>query len=134
MPFKGEMMEKKRSKGVTIFGWLYIILSACGVMSLIAAIIEWQGMFYIFAMLAQIIFFLRIGRGLLKLQEWTRKWIIYLNIIVILLFISRTIWLYVSSPESRLLPIGIMAILTTVPILLLIIYFFTRPKVKEQFE
>jgi len=91
-------------------------------------------MSYIFAMLVQIILFLGIGIGLLKLKEWARKFVIYSNIIVILLFISRIIWLYVFSPESPLMPFGIMAILTVVPILLLVIYFFTRPKVKEQFE
>lgn len=127
-------MEKKRSKGITIFGWIYILFSVCGLMTLIAGILEGQGILYIFAMLVEIILFLAIGIGLLKLKEWARKFVVYSNIIVILLFISRTIWLYVVSPESPLFPIGIMAIFTAVPILLLIIYFFTRPKVREQFK
>jgi len=128
------MMDKKRSVGVTIFGWLYILLSICGFITLIAAILEWQGMLYIFAMLGQILLFLSMGIGLLKLREWARKLVVYLNIIVVLLFITRTLWLYVFTPESPLFPIGIRAIFTIAPILLLIIYFFTRPKIKALFS
>ena len=128
------LSTRKRSIGVTIFGWFYILFSICGFMTLIAAILEWQGMLYIFAMLGQILLFLGMGIGLLKLREWARKLVVYLNIIVVLLFIARTLWLYVFTPESSLFPIGIMAIFTIVPILLLIIYFFTRPKVKALFS
>ena len=75
-----------------------------------------------------------MGINILKLKKWARKLVVYYNLVLALLIIGRTIWLLTFSPESPLVPISFMAIIFVVPALSLIIYFFTRPNVREQFR
>ena len=135
-------MEKKRSKGVTILGWLYLIenlieifrlilntsftaisVSSIGAMSpsefIIAGVSVWVAWY------------------LLKLKEWARKWIIYLMYFGIARLILYCVF---GLPESvknfntnELWKIAV-AICLALLAQFFYIYFFTRPKVKEQYK
>ena len=137
-------MEKKRSVGVTLFGNLYII---SGIIVLILSVINisllfspdklevmksqfeakfsplsFNPWFFVVSiiMVAVSIFCLAIGNGLLKLKETARKWVIYLSTFGI---IYGLIECFIK---------GFRAWNFIIPAI--IIYFFTRPKVREQFK
>ena len=118
-------MEKKRSVGVTIFGWLYIVLAVLSFLPAIGGILEWQGWFYVISLFIEGALFLIIGVNILRLKNWVRIFLIWLNFILMGYFIIGTFFW-----EPRLL----MGIVSLCPILLGINYFLTRPKVKEQFR
>ena len=127
---------------MTVFGYLYII---AGIIGLILSAInismlfsseevmksQFETKFPLFSfnpwffvviaiMIAVSIFCLAIGNGLLKLKERARKWVIYLSIFGIICGLIKCfakgfeVWNFVVPAIT--------------------IYFFTRPKVKEQFK
>jgi len=144
-------IEKKRSKGVTVLGWLHIVW---GFLSLILITITIRMLFspntlrvirsrfenrfpplsfnpWFFILITIIGVFstlsLIIGRGLLDLKEWSRKSAIYLStfgIIYNLIYLARCFSRDLRA--SSWIGNSIISII--------IIYFFTRQKVKEQFK
>ncbi len=169
-------MDKKRSKGVTFWGWVFIVASIIGLLQLIN--FQWQiktyGIGLLFFSVITALVYLVCGIFLLKLKENARKVAIILGIISILsipAYIKLALnaadfkkyekYHYTKS-EQRIveqmkpeyqqkalenlqkskeavkiaLPV-IFIIIFGVPISifeLIPIYFFTRPKVKEQFK
>ncbi|MGD0336517.1 MAG: hypothetical protein ABSB18_05390 [Candidatus Omnitrophota bacterium] len=135
-------MEDKRSKGITNFGMFIII---CALSSLFSRLIESRLTIYP-AILA--ILLLILGIYILKLKEWARKAIIYYSIysIISVFFIMvayklglplrgsdlRDITATYQTPVMKIVVISVLIITNLLS--LLIIYFFTRPKVKEQFK
>jgi len=117
-------MKKKRSVGVTVFAYLNIATGILGIFAFISGI-------KIIMLGAPLLII--IGVGLLKLREWARK----LEILTtILSYFFRWIVVFVIS-KDLLTSIRYMFQFKQVISLLavvIIIYFFTRPKVKEQFE
>jgi len=122
-------MEKKRSIGVTIFGWYLIISSIVYFSTLLfrtfskgpVTEVHWNT----FAPLIWIGAII-LGKRLLKLQKWARKvllwWFIIfclLTPIAILLFGAS----FIHFGQIAGIAISIVGII-----------YFTRPKVKEQFE
>ena len=165
-------MEKKRSKGVTFWGWIFIIFSILGLLQMIHP--QWQIQMYgigtiIFSVVSSVAYLI-CGIYVLKLNEKARKAVIILGTISILsfpLYFKPLFNLpipedyYVKSkqriteqlkPEyqqkalERLeksketmkkgLPIILIVIFVVPGVIfeLIPIYFFTRPKVREQFE
>ncbi|MGD9015061.1 MAG: hypothetical protein PVI33_03450 [Candidatus Omnitrophota bacterium] len=145
------ILKKKRSKGVAIFAWLHRILGILGLI-LIAATIRmllspntlrviryrFENRFYplsfspwFFVLIAVIgvfsVLYLMIGSGLLKLKEWSRKWAIYLSVFGIFFNLIYSVKCF--SRDLR--PTGWIG---NFILAFIIIYFFTRPKVKEQFR
>lgn len=117
-------MEKKRSIGITIFAYWNIVLGIIGILLFItgSAII-------IFPAPIMVI----IGFGLLKIKEWARKVEIYL---VILDYLSKWAIVFILSKNIK---ISIWYLYQTrhiisLLVLIITIYFFTRPKVKKQFQ
>jgi hypothetical protein len=160
-------MGKKRSKGVTVFAWLLIVLNFLGLL----AFLDFKSIFDLYKSFNKIFAITVIsyglfsttigiisGYGILKLKEIMRKIAVAINALdvistIILLFItSNAIWNYsYSFAESQLAGKGKMhlnvdtaaavgfysAIFVNVLFIglsLLNIFFFTRPKVKEQFK
>lgn len=165
-------MERKRSKGVTFWGWAFIILSAIGLLLEIRPHAEYQiyGIGFRFFSIISSVAYLICGIFILKLNEIARKAVIILGIISILsipiylkpiinkgssesIYIKQKIRITEQmKPEyqqkaledlaktrkitEKILPIVFIVIFGT-PLLILElipIYFFTRPKVKEQFK
>jgi len=171
-------MEKKRSKGITIFSWLIILGSVLAILNfkqnqeLNPAISN-----YLYFIICPLSIFAAID--LLKLKNWARVAIIAISIIVAietLATVSNAINMYTknaikeaevgfykghergakySEPQARELSkeelgkdkeltlkiIKTMATIMAVMMLLVslgfnggVIYYFTRPKVKEQFK
>ena len=131
-------MEKKRSIGITLFA-IYFILN--GIIAIPGTIV---GSFLrssmnvksnlildiILAILCTIIF-IACGIGLLKRKEWGRK------LALIYPFI-RAIFILLSIPEIKKIiqsmetPIWFFSYKLVIPIIILL--YFTRSKVKEQFK
>jgi hypothetical protein len=133
-------MEKKRSKGVTFWAWVFIILS---IMGLVPFVLDFQGAiqsygtyFGLYSMLSAILYLI-CGVYLLKLNEMARKAVIWLGIISIILTPLLLKSGVLTGSDSLLrydsaefcISFGIILILEFIPI-----YLFTRPKVKEQFK
>ena len=131
-------MEKKRSKGVTILSSLLILI--CLYVFVMTAVRFRMMVYYlteVYALPLRVItlvtYLLYIGAfisGILTLQlkEVGRKLIIALSILYIAHYF---IGLYFYTEMS---PVGLPRIVLDNLSALLYIYFFTRPKVKEQFR
>lgn len=165
-------MDIKRSKGVTFWGWVFIVSGALGLLGVIKPLqtIKFYGIgiFYFGLILSAVN--LICGIFILKLKENARKTVIILGVVSILLIPiylklifkqlnfeyyynkKRQVIVEQIKPEyqqkalenlekvrkvnDKALPI-IFVLLFGMPLLiieLLPIYFFTRPKVKEQFN
>ncbi len=165
-------MEKKRSKGVTFWGWIFIISAIIGILSAInpqRQVRLFGSVIVAFGVITSLAYLI-CGIFILKLNDNARKMAIALGIIsvIVIPFYFKPI---LSMPNSnayyakakqriteqmkpeyqqkaledlekskgvvgQVVPI-IFIVIFGVPMLLLElvpIYFFTRPKVKEQFE
>lgn len=165
-------MEKKRSKGVTFWGWIFIVSAIIGLLSAISPqrqIHLYGTAIVVFGMISSLAYLI-CGIFILKLNDNARKTAIALGIISIIVipFYLKPILNMPNSnsyyakakqriaeqvkPEfqqkaledleksktvvGKVVPIFFIVIFV-VPILLIElipIYFFTRPKVKEQFD
>ena len=159
-------MEKKRSRGVTIFAWLSIIVN---IFTLLTSLnfntyFEMYKSFdksivmgIILISLFSIIVGIVAGFGILKLKEMMRKIVVVINsfdvlfgILLLLLSIDSfkqyAYSLAVAQVGTKGNVLGIDTLtnigfytmifvsLFYIAISLLFIFFFTRPKVKEQFK
>lgn len=122
-------MGKKRSKGVTIFVCLFLFWGVLGLIGSSVAIWKISSpktALYMVFVIAMSMLHLFIGFHLLKLKEWARKGAIYISIIdmigVLVVLLSRG----VGNVRLRVWEGLIISAIA--------IYFFTRPKVKEQFK
>ncbi len=128
-------MEKKRSQGVTIFAWLVIIGSILNlVLNSAASDVNTQISVYFYYLVSPISII--IGIYLLKLKDWARIGIIAVSIMVGVETIVTTPYclnkLQSTYPRTGL-PF-IMAVLISLGFNCGLIYYFTRPTVKEQFK
>ena len=115
-------MEKKRSFGVIVFGILLILIGVRNLVFLwFFKNLHWVEK--IFQSLLIVFFNCYCGINILLLKSWARTIFIFMSILLIPLSILG----YIFFPFN-------IWILLNVPFSLAIIYFFTRPKVKEQFE
>ncbi len=131
-------MEKKRSVGVTIFGLLIV---AGGIIALLynfnflrkMPVLEGvtSSSLKAFAITCNVLLFssLIYGIGVLLLKGWARAMLIIINIAVLIVYPSSIFILKI--PYVYLNKIAV-AISLGFPLALL--YFFTRPKVREQFK
>ena len=155
-------MEKKRSIGVTIFAWLIIIVSGLlllGSFDFKAHTKLFQSFpknlnICLFAYgIASLAIGVIAGIGLIRLKEIMRKVIVGINLldvlsgIPVLLFSLNDIKQYAyraAAETNSQVSIDVLANIAfyiiicfaifTIAFSMLIIYFFTRPKVKEQFK
>jgi len=120
-------MAKKRLVGVTVLGWLNVVVGTLGIL---AFLLKSPGIMFGASLL------LVTGIGLLKLREWAR----ILEIILVLGGVLFQIVKYVSSILHYAVPLNEAWIFFLKGNIFgwiiagIIIYFFTRPKVKEQFK
>jgi hypothetical protein len=159
-------MEKKRSKGVTIFAWLMIILNifmlwfSLDFRAYFEGFKSWHKNFIIIIILYSILsaaIGIIVGIGLLKLKDIMRRIGIVINSLDLLFGIplfslslndlrqySYSAVVYELAKKPANLSIDTLAniafyvmvsmIVMTFGLSILFIYFFTRPKVKEQFK
>lgn len=140
-------MDKKRSIGVTIFAIIGLIFS--GILSFVTSLFYIYGSFKAIndsfvlvrfgAITSQILlisfiqFFVAIGLiiaslNLFKLKEWSRKLFLCLNTVLFFL-VSALNPRITKFTKDSIIELAISSIYY-----LVFIYFFTRPKVKEQFK
>jgi branched-subunit amino acid ABC-type transport system permease component len=184
---KGVKMEKRRSKGVTIFGVIYLLGSIFNSIALFGSIcsyywfknaqnlpfafnLPWWYPIFAFVLLIIMIGGIIVSIGVLKLLPWARILIIILATFGLLAgFINKpsmsfrqvaTVEIQPDEEASRIkaklgkqmekippmseaITLNINTAITTANIFLIIIYFsflggsiyfFTRPKVREQFK
>lgn len=159
-------MDKKRSRGVTIFAWLLIILNAFALSNAFNFRISFElyKSFSKEAVIAVILYSMFspvlgiiCGFGILELKEVMRKAMVAINsldILVSILVFSLSIndireyavSIVAGVTEKYPSPISIDALVNIgfssvicvylfyILLSLLVIFFFTRPKVKEQFR
>lgn len=151
-------MDKKRSAGVTIFAWFYLLSAfvyLLGILTMKPKLLLWQEKTKIllpdhYYMLAQSqaivnsIAYLITGIGLFKLLSWARIFTIIVNIIYYLygivsyfLYIRPYVIPAFAKANKQIFPSGdIYGILCILGFLwvVFVTYFFTRTKVKEQFK
>lgn len=132
-------MEKKRSIGVTVFGFLIVIFALFPVVILFRAFIEplrkvsFGGAFMYIAM-ALALFFLALG--IFRLKNWARViclWLSYIwGLAVISIGFSLGTGLYLLSKPTEFVVLGILfyALIIFVPI----IFFLHHPNIKKQFK
>ena len=117
-------MEKKRSKGVAFLGFWLIVQ---GVAFFVIPIVENipSGLIIGLPIVLIIIF---MGIGILKLVNWIRIMAVILHIMGGLFCLATATIAFFNQP--------IVAIPLLIPLTIFIgiVYFFTRPKVKEQFR
>jgi len=135
-------MEKKRSKGITILG---ICLLLCAVPALFAALIGMVSQSYakgvtevVIDIIMRILFisspltFISAGVGMLNLKNWARIMVMFIFPIpsFIAISISGSFLNVIMPPDI----VSLMTLLGTAVMSLAIIFYLTRPKVKEQFK
>ncbi len=127
-------LNTKRSIGVTIFGFLYII---CGLImicdttpKLRAAFIDWIDTF-LFSLLIFI-----TGIGLLKLKEWSRIACIGINICLILTFAGLAFAnrFFVGTSMKRLILTNLSLFSLIAICFIFPIYYFARLGTRERFN
>ncbi len=127
-------MEKKRSVGVTVVGVLFIIFPVSNIF--LAGILGYyytplQYLFRGFFVLYPVI----TGIGILLLKEWARKLAIIFAILTTILAIFVCLAKSFINPEIFFKNVyDLIANISMIIIGSLLLYFFTRPKVKEQFK
>jgi len=127
------MMDKKKSAGVLAYGIFFII---CGIVCLISyfnLILSTYCSDYLFVsiiMLPLIAMSFLLGVGLLKLKNWARILCMW-TASAVGLFLMFAVAFGLGGVNFGSLGVGLVLIfVATGPI----IFFFTRPKVKEQFK
>jgi len=137
MTKKRNAMFRKRSIGVTIFGFLIVIGGIIGFF--------WNFIFYLylyrfgdirivllrtFVIFCNTMIILSIiyGIGILRLKEWARKMAIIVSAAILIIYPLLIFIFNVSFVR-----LNILAIVITLGFPLGIIYFFTRPNIKKQF-
>ena len=133
----GKKMEKKRSIGVTLFS-IYFIIIGMGSLVLIYLKPNWTASHQYYYVVYNIIL-LVLAVYVFQLKEWARKWIIYLQIldvVIVSIFLIQQGTLPANLPITPALRIFVLVspfvALMVAPAVS--IYFLTRPKVKEQFK
>jgi hypothetical protein len=134
------MMEKKRPIGITILGIFGICAGCFGLLVFLPMYKHYNIFIYSYAIIWNILM-IGIGIGLLKLKKWARLGELITIFIKWVYILSEKIYLFVvktpasseqyaySNPILKDL-IGFFWILITV----VIVYYLTRPKVKEMFR
>jgi hypothetical protein len=132
-------MEKKRSKGITILAVLMLL----NPLLIVGYILNRKPSFFsnekaflhVSLSVMMIIFSIVCGVGLLKLKEWARRFTIYFYILA---FIRLAYNIFTLKPEkwspTSANKGGIILLLIPLLWLIIIAFFLTRPKVKEQFS
>ena len=143
-------MEKKRSKGVIILGIYLFVLASAWLLGLqrqrewVSGWVKWEIIIStsLFGFL-----FLFLGINILRLKKWARKFVIWLFLILMIrsIFIGP---LYIEKRYSydaskglieepykvRARSVALYYIFRIIVNGGIIIFFLTRPKVKEQFK
>jgi hypothetical protein len=120
----------KRSLGVTIFGILFFIFAV--IMFLQLPALSFNGKVGAFI---AIILNMTCGVGVLFLFNWARKLVIYfmaLGIILGLFLYSNSIAHLLKTMPAPSLAMAHLITILRLALEAFIIYYFTRPKVKEQ--
>jgi hypothetical protein len=126
-------MEKKRSPGVTISGIVFIIWPIFYLVRIAMASLNLTNcLFFSFLpnisnpiFLLQKLLFILCGIGILRLAKWGRILVLCISSFGIVVWVAAII---VKSPLS------LMNKLLHVIIYVFLCWFFTRPKIKEQFK
>ena len=138
-------MKKKRSIGVTIFGWYFIVSSSLGSLRFLNLLLN-QNYFklinsyttlspdkyklYLLSMLVLQILTIIIGINILALKEIWRKTTLFLTSF---LFIYGVLFILLGQKNNNSTLLGMQILFLSIKTII-ILFFFTRPKVKSQFE
>ena len=145
-------MEKRISTGIILFAWLYLLSGlGCisGIITLKSKLVAYPNLYpssyYYVTQCSNVIgliIYLLAGIGLLKLLKWARIFTIVINILSTI-FYTITFFIYARPyliPDLMRLNRDKAVLFNNVaPImgyawLLFVIYYFTRPTVKQQFR
>ena len=126
----GSVMEKKRSIGVTIFSWIFILQGINGILP--------RGEVNTFSVITGG-WALAAGIGMLKLLNPARLGAIILYVFLAGYALFYTIALAMQYsinqyPESMIVSKALSLFIVSAVFLIVLTIFFTRPKVKEQFK
>jgi len=113
-----------------LFGCLYLIQGTIMVFQRTIIFLRKPHPLYATAIAIGLLLFYA-GIGLLKLKDWSRKVVIYLNIFLIIYAYSLLIVFKVKLHKDV---IGLLLFVLVNIYFIVPIYYFTRPKVKEQFK
>jgi len=126
-------MEKKRSKGVTIIASLYLMQAALTIfLDTRAGVNPWQSHIDLY-------FVIVFAFGLLFLKEWSRKGLILFAIYDISIALIRSFIKIKNFSDTGYDLISVIIGVTIIAFIFIsfsgiVIYFLTRPEVKEQFS
>lgn len=131
-------MQKKRPKGVTIFGILFLIgalFSAFYTLKYFSIFTKW---WLIYTSILYILLVFAAGVGLLMLKGWARK----LSLGFAIFFIIRQTYngvrdlsyVYNQEPSVFVISSGILILILCLSVNCLLFWYLSRPKIKEQFN
>ena len=138
---------KKKLIGAIALGIFFILSSIRGINYGLHFLLNYKRNFVSYYIIIISITSLILGIGILKLQEWARKGIIYYQIIIVflgiiltpllkkeILHLGKDIGVTKKEIVHGLTMIDIAGPIIEILFTLIIIYYLTRPKVKEQFK
>jgi len=121
-------IEIKRSRGVTIFGAYFIIYSIIDLLAKCLKLYRFHN-WLVYENIVGDFILLILAVKVLELMDWSRKGLIYYSIFTPI-FSLLTLILILKTYSYFL----IFLFFQNVTFSLVVIYFFTRQKVKEQFK
>lgn len=132
-------MEKKRSVGITIIAWFSIIgfiLSLPIALNFNLLIGLYRNIYFAYFMILYTIIFNSLyviaAVNLLKLKDWARRLMILWHIIGFPIRIINEFFMKKQLNNNSAMTVFFVSV--TSVLVLIIIYYLTRPKVKEQFR
>ena len=132
-------MENKKSIGITILGVYLVVTAAANILLNIIKISNGDVRVLTIYSTALGLISLFLAIHILRLKEWARKTIIFYTIFktAMLVFIINPLTLSDFLMSKQQIPstkITVVLNMTVIVYALIIIYFFTRPKVKGSFK
>jgi hypothetical protein len=131
-------MSPKRSVGLKIIGFLFILVSLAGYLSIFIALPPtYPPHFQLYIIIWDTVF-LFAGIGILNLKRWSRKLALFLIIIKsIQMFIGSlkdTVKLFKISAGPIVISLAIIATFLILVIGVCLIHYLTRPTIIDQFQ
>ena len=126
-------MGKRRSRGITIFGWIFIIFSILGLLDFGRRPGLLNDFWLIYSFLTAALN-LVAGIFILRLREWARRLVIIVRILAIINTVTSWLSALHWAQTKEFTPVTLyLSFFFYIVWSVVVIFFFTRPQVREQF-
>lgn len=137
---EGKMIEKNRSVGITILGWICLIFAVYYILGSLFIVLK-SGLLNKISIMPLVgLSYLIVGIGILKRKNWARLSLLVMMVFVLFGSINSGIIFFrrISRPDGVVTPFldSIIAFIALCYLALPLVnfYYLTRSKVKDQFK